>query len=80
VPPLVLACPLGVRGRRPPASRLLLIANATALPVGLDPGDLCDDPWTQETAGRLCLAHPGPGAPQNEHPLPMITTTEVSTV
>src|ERR1022692_2184271 len=65
-------------GAAPPASRLLRIADATALRAGLDPGDLCGPCGRKHgqatPAPRHARATPSARSPH------MITTTEVSTV
>jgi hypothetical protein len=50
--------PRALTGPAPPPSRLLRIANATALQAGLDPGDLCGP--AQHTARSAASHHPGP--------------------
>ena len=73
-----LPVPRARYGAAPPASRLLRIADATALRAGLDPGDLCGPSGRKHGQAR-----PAPAAreaPQGARPLSKITITKVSTV
>ena len=52
-------------GPAPPASRLLRIADATALRAGPDPGDLCGPPGRKR--GQAMPAPPGRAAHRQHH-------------